>query len=117
MVAGGRDEVGMRETVGRQRIRAGQEASAVVERIFNYPTPFPIPYEFLLIAGKKMAGSAGRGAVAWLVTISRATQTRNIRIGSARADVTMPAESRVKRRALRRCRPMGNILRGPEAAR
>lgn len=39
-------------------------ASAVVERIFNYPTPFPIPYEFLLVGGRKMSGSAGRGVLA-----------------------------------------------------
>ncbi len=36
-------------------------ASAVGERVFGYPTPFPIPYEFLLIGGAKMSGSAGRG--------------------------------------------------------
>jgi lysyl-tRNA synthetase class 1 len=39
-------------------------ASAVVERIFGYPPPFPIPYEFLLIGGARMAGSAGRGVMA-----------------------------------------------------
>ncbi len=39
-------------------------AAAIAERIFNYPPPFPIPYEFLLIGGKKMSGSAGRGVLA-----------------------------------------------------
>ncbi|MBI3975925.1 MAG: lysine--tRNA ligase [Armatimonadetes bacterium] len=39
-------------------------ASAVAERIFGYPTPFPIPYEFLLIGGAKMAGSTGKGVLA-----------------------------------------------------
>jgi len=39
-------------------------ASAIVDRIFTYPPPFPIPYEFLLVGGKKMSGSAGRGVLA-----------------------------------------------------
>lgn len=39
-------------------------ASAVAQRIFAYPTPFPIPYEFLLLGGRKMSGSAGRGVFA-----------------------------------------------------
>ncbi len=37
-------------------------ASAVVERIFNYPTPYPIAYEFVLIGGRKMSTSRGVGA-------------------------------------------------------
>ncbi|MGH2454183.1 MAG: lysine--tRNA ligase [bacterium] len=39
-------------------------ASAVAERIFGYPTPFPIPYEFLLVGGAKMSGSSGKGVLA-----------------------------------------------------
>ncbi|HEV8338187.1 MAG TPA: lysine--tRNA ligase [bacterium] len=39
-------------------------AAAVAERVFEYPTPFPIPYEFLLIGGAKMSGSAGKGVLA-----------------------------------------------------
>lgn len=39
-------------------------ASAVAERIFQYTTPFPIPYEFLLIGGRRMAGSRGVGVLA-----------------------------------------------------
>ncbi len=38
-------------------------ASAIAERIFHYPTPFPIPYEFLLIGGRRMAGSRGVGVL------------------------------------------------------
>ena len=36
-------------------------ASLVCERILKYPVPYPIPYEFLLIGGKKMSSSKGRG--------------------------------------------------------
>lgn len=36
-------------------------ASLVCERILKYPVPCPIPYEFLLVGGKKMSSSKGRG--------------------------------------------------------
>jgi lysyl-tRNA synthetase class 1 len=36
-------------------------ASLVCERVTHYPVPYPIPYEFLLIGGKKMSSSKGRG--------------------------------------------------------
>ncbi len=39
-------------------------ASAIVERIFNYPTPYPIAYEWFLIGGRKMKSSLGVGTPA-----------------------------------------------------
>lgn len=36
-------------------------ASAVAERIFHYPTPFAIPYEWFLVGGRKMGSSKGVG--------------------------------------------------------
>lgn len=47
-------------------------ASAIVERIFTYPTPYPVAYEFFLIGGRKMSGSKGLGtSAAELVEILR----------------------------------------------
>ena len=47
-------------------------AAALVERIFNYPTPFPIAYEWFLVGGRKMASSKGIGVpAAELVAILR----------------------------------------------
>ena len=37
-------------------------ARAIVWRVFEYPNPFDIPYEFLLVGGRKMSSSKGRGA-------------------------------------------------------
>jgi hypothetical protein len=39
-------------------------AGAIVEAIYGYPRPFSIPYEWLLIGGKKMASSKGVGVPA-----------------------------------------------------
>jgi len=39
-------------------------ASLVAERILNYPVPYPVAYEFMLIGGKKMSSSKGRGFAA-----------------------------------------------------
>ncbi len=39
-------------------------ASLVAERILNYAVPYPIGYEFMLIGGKKMSSSKGRGFAA-----------------------------------------------------
>lgn len=39
-------------------------ASLICERIINYPVPYPIPYEFFLIGGKKMSSSKGVGTSA-----------------------------------------------------
>lgn len=36
-------------------------AMALCESVFNYPKPYRMPYEFLLIGGKKMSSSKGRG--------------------------------------------------------
>lgn len=47
-------------------------ASAMVERVFGYPTPFPIPYEWILLGGRKMSTSKGVGTpAAELVEILR----------------------------------------------
>lgn len=39
-------------------------ATLVCERVLNYPVPYPINYEFMLIGGKKMSSSKGRGFAA-----------------------------------------------------
>jgi len=36
-------------------------ATLVCERVLNYPVPYPVSYEFMLIGGKKMSSSKGRG--------------------------------------------------------
>jgi lysyl-tRNA synthetase class 1 len=36
-------------------------ARELCKRVFNYPEPFHLPYEFILIGGKKMSTSKGRG--------------------------------------------------------
>lgn len=37
-------------------------ASAVCEKILDYKTPYPVPYEFFLIGGRKMSSSKGLGS-------------------------------------------------------
>ena len=39
-------------------------ASLVCERVINYPVPYPIPYEWILIGGRKMSSSRGVGVAA-----------------------------------------------------
>lgn len=39
-------------------------AKLVCERLIDYPVPYPIPYEFLLIGGRKMSSSKGVGFAA-----------------------------------------------------
>lgn len=39
-------------------------ARLVCERVINYPTPYPVGYEFFLIAGRKMSSSKGLGSSA-----------------------------------------------------
>lgn len=36
-------------------------ASIVAQRVLKYPAPYPVSYEFMLIGGKKMSSSKGRG--------------------------------------------------------
>lgn len=38
--------------------------SIICDKIFNYPVPYPIPYEFFLVGGKKMSSSKGLGSSA-----------------------------------------------------
>ncbi|HVF69573.1 MAG TPA: lysine--tRNA ligase [Xanthomonadales bacterium] len=39
-------------------------SSQVAERVLKYPVPYPVAYEFMLIGGKKMSSSKGRGFAA-----------------------------------------------------
>jgi len=39
-------------------------ASLICERIINYSVPYPLPYAFFLIGGRKMSSSKGRGSSA-----------------------------------------------------
>ena len=39
-------------------------ASAMCDRVFAYPPPFPIPYEWFLVGGRKMSTSRGVGVAA-----------------------------------------------------
>jgi len=36
-------------------------ASLICQKVINYPIPYPLPYEFFLVGGKKMSSSKGRG--------------------------------------------------------
>lgn len=52
------------EGAGKDHMTKGgshDRASAMVERVFQYPTPYPIPYEFLLIGGRRISSSTGLG--------------------------------------------------------
>lgn len=45
-------------------------SSLIAGRVLNYPVPYPVAYEFMLIGGKKMSSSKGRGfAAADMLTI------------------------------------------------
>lgn len=39
-------------------------ASLICERVINYPIPYPLPYMFFLVGGRKMSSSKGRGSSA-----------------------------------------------------
>ncbi len=55
------------EGAGKDHMSAGGShdfAKLICERIINYPVPYPVPYEFFLIGGKKMSSSKGRGSSA-----------------------------------------------------
>jgi len=52
------------EGAGKDHASAGGSydiAMAVCKEIFDYDTPYKLPYEFILIAGRKMASSKGLG--------------------------------------------------------
>jgi lysyl-tRNA synthetase class 1 len=52
------------EGAGKDHMTKGgshDRASAMVERVFGYPTPYPIPYEFFLIGGRRISSSKGLG--------------------------------------------------------
>ncbi len=52
------------EGAGKDHMSAGGShdlATLVAQRILHYPVPYPISYEFMLIGGKKMSSSKGRG--------------------------------------------------------
>lgn len=52
------------EGAGKDHASAGGSydiAMALCEEVFKYPHPFKVPYEFLLIGGKKMSSSKGLG--------------------------------------------------------
>lgn len=55
------------EGAGKDHMTRGgsfDRAGAIVETIYGYPRPFSIPYEWLLVGGKKMASSKGIGVPA-----------------------------------------------------
>jgi len=55
------------EGAGKDHMTKGgthDTASALAARIFGVRVPFPIPYEWFLVGGKKMSSSAGRGLAA-----------------------------------------------------
>jgi lysyl-tRNA synthetase class 1 len=55
------------EGAGKDHMTRGgsfDRAGAIVERVFGYPRPFSIPYEWVLIGGRKMASSKGVGVPA-----------------------------------------------------
>lgn len=52
------------EGAGKDHASAGGSydiAMAICKEVFDYPEPFKIPYEFILIGGKKMSSSKGVG--------------------------------------------------------
>ncbi len=55
------------EGAGKDHMSAGGShdlASLICERVINYPVPYPLPYEFFLVGGKKMSSSKGLGSSA-----------------------------------------------------
>lgn len=55
------------EGAGKDHMSSGGShdlAKLVCERIINYPVPYPIAYEWLLVGGRKMSSSKGVGASA-----------------------------------------------------
>ncbi len=59
------------EGAGKDHTSAGGSrdiASEICKRVFNFPEPYNLPYEFLLIGGKKMSTSKGLGLKAREIT-------------------------------------------------
>lgn len=55
------------EGAGKDHMSAGGShdvAKLVCKKVLKYPVPFPIPYEFFLLGGKKMSSSKGLGSSA-----------------------------------------------------
>lgn len=55
------------EGAGKDHMSAGGShdvSSRICREVINYPVPFPVPYEFFLIRGKKMSSSKGLGSSA-----------------------------------------------------
>ncbi|MDR5684235.1 MAG: lysine--tRNA ligase [Armatimonadota bacterium] len=55
------------EGAGKDHMTRGgthDTASVVAERIFGIRVPFPIPYEFFLVGGRRISSSSGRGVPA-----------------------------------------------------
>lgn len=55
------------EGSGKDHMSAGGSydvAKALCEEVFNYPTPYPVPYEWFTIGGRKMSSSKGIGVSA-----------------------------------------------------
>lgn len=52
---------------GKDHMSAGGShdmAAVICEKVFNYPVPFPLPYEFFIFGGRKMSSSKGVGTSA-----------------------------------------------------
>ncbi len=59
------------EGAGKDHASAGGSydiAMAICKEVFNYPDPYKLPYEFLLVGGKKMSSSKGLGLKAHDIT-------------------------------------------------
>lgn len=55
------------EGAGKDHMSSGGShdlASQICKRVLDYPIPFPIPYEWILIGGRKMSSSKGVGVAA-----------------------------------------------------
>ena len=74
------------EGAGKDHASAGGSydiAMTICEEVFNYPKPYKLPYEFILIGGKKMSSSKGVGLKAHdLVKILPAEVARFLFINS-----------------------------------
>lgn len=73
------------EGAGKDHASAGGSydiAMEICEKVFNYPKPYKLPYEFILIGGRKMSSSKGIGLKAHdLVKILPAAVGRFLLVG------------------------------------